>query len=117
MLITINGVQVASPDSYKVTIADLDASDTRSGNGTLFRDRVAVKRTIEMSWLFLDAQKLSVLLTNVSSVFFPVIYLDPQTNGYKSGEFYVSDRNTGVAILQSDGSYIWRDVSFSLVER
>lgn len=117
MLITINGVQVAAPDSYKVTIADLDASANRSGNGTLFRDRVAVKRTIEMSWLLLDAQELSVLLTNVSSVFFPVIYLDPQTNGYRSGEFYVSDRNTGVAIKQSDGSYRWRDVAFSIVER
>lgn len=117
MLITINGVQIASPDSYKITIADLDASGNRSGNGTLFRDRVAVKRTIELSWVQLDSQELSVLLTNVSSVFFPVTYLDPQANGYKSGEFYVSDRNTGVAILQSDGSYTWKDVSFSLVER
>ena len=117
MLITINGVQVASPDSYRVTIADLDASANRSGNGTLFRDRVAVKRTIEMSWLLLDAQELSVLLTNVSSVFFPVIYLDPQTNSLNSGNFYVSDRNAGVAVKQEDGSYVWRDVAFSLVER
>lgn len=117
MVITINGVQIASPDTYRVTIADLDASANRSGNGTLYRDRVAVKRTIEMSWLLLDAQELSVLLTNVSSVFFPVIYLDPQTNGYRSGEFYVSDRNAGVAVKQSDGSYKWREVAFSLVER
>lgn len=117
MLITINGVEVTSPDSYKVTISDLDASANRSGNGTLFRDRVAVKRTIEMSWLLLDPLELSVLLTSVSSVFFPVVYLDPQTNGMRSGDFYVSDRNTGVAVKQSDGSYKWRDIAFSLVER
>lgn len=116
-MIIINGVQVASPDVYKVTIADLDASANRSGNGTLFRDRVAVKRTIELGWYMMDAQELSVLLTNVSTVFFPVTYLDPQMNAQKTGTFYVSDRNTGVAVKQSDGSYTWKDISFSLVER
>ena len=116
-MIVINGVQPPAPDSYKVTIADLDASANRSGNGTLFRDRVAVKRTIELSWLRMGGQDLSVLLTNVSSVFFPVTYLDPETNGQKTGTFYVSDRSPGVAIKNSDGSYTWRDISFSLVER
>lgn len=116
-MISINGVQVIAPDTYQVTIADLDASANRSGNGTLYRDRVAVKRTINMSWLFINPQDLSVLLNSVSSVFFPVTYLDPQTNGFKSGTFYVSDRNQGVAIKNPDGSYVWRDVSFSIVER
>lgn len=116
-MLSINGIQVAAPDTYKVTIADLDASANRSGNGTLFRDRVAVKRTIEVSWTFLDAQELSVLLTNMSSVFFPVTYLDPQFNAQKAGTFYVSNRTAGVAIKQPDGTYKWRDVGFSLVER
>ena len=116
-MISINGIQVVSPDTYKVTIADLDSSANRSGNGTLYRDRITVKRTIELSWLFLDPLELSVLLNSVSSVFFPVTYWDPQTNGYKAGEFYVSDRSAGIAIKQSNGSYVWRDVGFSLVER
>lgn len=116
-MISINGVPIASPDTYTVTIADLDASANRSGNGTLFRDRVAVKRTIDMSWLLLDANDLSVLLNSVSSVFFPVTYPDPLLNGPRTGEFYVSDRKAGVAIKQADGTYKWRDVGFSLVER
>lgn len=116
-MLSINGTQVVSPDTYKVTIADLDASANRSGNGTLYRDRVAVKRTIEVSWLFLDPQDLSVLLNSVSTVFFPVTYLDPQTNGYKAGTFYVSDRPAGVAVKNADGSYRWRDISMSLIER
>ena len=116
-MLTINGVVIPAPDAYKVTIADLDASANRSGNGTLFRDRVAVKRTIEVSWLFLNSQDLSVLLTNMSSIFFPVTYLDPQSNSQRAGTFYVSDRNAGIAVKNKDGSYMWRDVSFSLVER
>jgi hypothetical protein len=116
-MIIINGIQVAAPDVYKVTIADLDASANRSGNGTLFRDRVAVKRTIDLSWYMMDGQDLSVLLTNVSSVFFPVTYLDPVTNSQKTGTFYVSDRSPGVAVRNADGSYTWKEIAFSLVER
>jgi hypothetical protein len=116
-VIQINGIKVAAPDTYEVVIADLDASANRSGNGTLYRDRVAVKRTINLSWLFINSQDLSVLLNSVSSVFFPVTYLDPQSNGFKSGTFYVSDRNQGLAVRHTDGSYTWRDVSLSIVER
>lgn len=117
MLISINGVEITAPDTYEVTISDLDASANRSGNGTLFRDRIAVKRTINLGWVFLSSDEISLLLTAVSPVFFTVTYLDPQTNANNIGTFYVSDRNQGVAVKQSDGTYRWRDVSFSLVER
>ena len=116
-MLTINGTQTPPPDTYKVTIADLDAFANRSGNGTLFRDRVAVKRTIEASWYILDAQSLSILLGSMTSTFFPVTYLDPQTNSFRTSTFYVSDRPAGLAIKQSDGTYTWKDVSLSLIER
>ena len=117
MLISISGTAVPSPDTYEVTISDLDASANRSGNGTLFRDRIAVKRTINIGWTFLSPLELSQVLQAVSPVFFVVTYLDPQLNSLVSGTFYVSDRTQGVAIKQSDGTYKWGNVSFSLVER
>ena len=116
-MITINGTKIPAPDAYDVTIADLDASANRSGNGTLFRDRVAVKTTIDLSWASLSASELSVLLKSVSSVFFTVNYLDPVENKTKSGVFYASDRKQGVAIKNKDGSYTWKGVGFSLIER
>lgn len=117
MLISIGGVSIPAPDTYEVTISDLDASANRSGNGTLFRDRIAVKRTINLSWLSLDSMELSKVLQALSPVFFEVTYLDPQINGLSAGTFYVSDRTQAVALKQSDGSYKWGNVSFSLVER
>ena len=117
MLISINGANVPSPDTYQVTIADLDSSANRSSNGTLFRDRVAVKRTIELGWAFLDATELSTVLQAISPVFFSVAYLDPEYNTTRVGTFYVSDRTQAVAIKQPDGSYKWGNVGFSLVER
>lgn len=117
MLISISGTAIPAPDTYEVTISDLDASANRSGNGTLFRDRVAVKRTINLGWTFLTPIELSQILQAVSPVFFPVIYLDPQLGALSSGTFYVSDRPAAVAVKQSDGTYKWKNVSFSLVER
>ena len=117
MLISISGTLIPSPDTYEVVISDLDSSANRSSNGTLFRDRVAVKRTINLGWTSLTAIELSQLLQAVSPVFFAVTYLDPQLNTMMAGTFYVSDRTQAVAIKQSDGSYKWGNVSFSLVER
>ena len=117
MLITVNGVELPSPDTYEVTISDLDASASRSGNGTLFRDRIAIKRTINLGWYLIDAEELSAILNAVSPVFVTVSYLDPETMSLKHGEFYASDRNQGVAMKQPDESYKWGNVSFSLVER
>ena len=116
-MITINGIPAPAPDSYEVVISDLDASANRSGNGTLYRDRIAVKRTINMSWALMSPQDLSILLTSMSPAFFSVTYIDPEMNGPATKTFYVSDRKAGVAIKQSDGSYKWSGVSFSLVER
>lgn len=116
-MITINGIAVPAPDEYGVVISDLDASANRSGNGTLYRDRVATKRTLNLSWAVMDYQDLSLLLNAVSSVFFPVTYIDPELNGLTTKTFYVSDRNAGIAIKQSDNTYKWKGVSFSLVER
>lgn len=117
MLLSINGTAVPAPDTYEVTISDLDASANRSGNGTLFRDRIAVKRTINIGWTSLSPLELSQVLTAVSPVFFVATYLDPLLNAMGVGTFYVSDRTQAVAIKQSDGSYRWGNVSFSLVER
>ena len=117
MLISINGANVPSPDTYQVIISDLDASANRSGNGTLFRDRIAVKRTIEIGWTSLNASELSTVLQAISPVFFSVAYLDPEYNTTRLGTFYVSDRTQAVAMKQSDGSYKWGNVGFSLVER
>lgn len=115
-MLIINGIPVPSPDTYEVVISDLDASANRSGNGTLYRDRIAVKRTLNVSWLLMDSQDLSILLNAMSTPFFSVAYMDPQL-GISTKTFYVSDRTAGIAIKMADGTYKWRGVSFSLVER
>lgn len=117
MLISVNGFMLPAPDTYEVTVSDLDASANRSGNGTLFRDRIAVKHTIDLGWVLLTSSELSQILQAVSPVFVSVTYFDPQLGGLTAGTFYASDRKQSVAMKQSDGSYKWANTAFSLVER
>ncbi|EJT6501991.1 hypothetical protein N2W39_001967, partial [Clostridium perfringens] len=49
--ISINGVAVASPKSFKVNIMDLDGENTgRNLLGVMLRDRIRVTRKLECEW-------------------------------------------------------------------
>ena len=55
-------VVLPAPAEIKWSISDLDGDGSgRNQNGDLFRDRVAVKRKIECSWLPMSAAKMATL--------------------------------------------------------
>lgn len=119
MIIKINNVALAeSPKEFRVTIVDLDdgESSVRTLDGTLTRDRVAVKRQIAMSWGVLKWSIISSILTSMTDTFFEVYYPDPLTGGYETKTFYVGDRPVPTA-LSKDGEIYWNDVSIILVEQ
>lgn len=119
MDIRINGVDiVAFPDEFKVTLLDLDDSDStsRSTTGLLSRDRVAVKRQIELSFGQLTWSQISGLLTQISSVFFDVYYPDPMSGSYLTKTFYVGNRPAPVGYAKN-GTIVWEGLSFSWIER
>lgn len=73
-------VVLPAPAEIKWSISDLDGDGSgRNQNGDLFRDRVAVKRKIECSWLPMSAQKWQQLLSAVSDPFFKLTYPDALT--------------------------------------
>lgn len=43
-MLKINGVDVATPKSFKVTIADIDGESNRNAAGLLIRDRIGTKK-------------------------------------------------------------------------
>ncbi len=69
-MLKINGVAIATPKVYEVTISDLDGESNRNANGDLVRDRIAVKRKLTLEWPPLTQAQISTLLNAVSSVFF-----------------------------------------------
>ena len=88
----------------------------RNARGTLILERIATKRKIELSWNYLDKDKLSQLLNLVSPVFFQVEYIDPQDNRRKTGTFYAGDRKVG-ALDYRNGVIRYKDIKFNIIER
>ncbi|RUS47567.1 DUF6711 family protein [Cohnella sp. AR92] len=119
MLMKINGVEIAAyPAQMSVTVLDLDDADstTRTVDGTMNRDRVAVKRQIEMTFTALPMEKISALLKSMRGVFFEVYYPDPMDGGYATRTFYAGNRPAPVAI-EKNGVVWWDQLQITLTEQ
>lgn len=119
MLIKINNVEIAAyPTEFSVTPLDLDNADstTRTADGTLNRDRVTVKRQIEMTWGILDWATISSLLQQMSGVFFDLYYPDPMDGAYATRTFYVGNRPTSFA-LNKNGTILWSGLKVTLTQK
>lgn len=114
-MIKINGVVLPAPSEFQVNIMDLSKAE-RNARGTIIIERIATKRKIELEWSYLNKDDLSMVLNLVNSVFFTVDYIDPQTNGWRKGTFYVGDRSVG-ALDYRNGVIRYKDIKFNLIER
>ena len=105
------------PSAFQVTISDLDdgESTTRAADGTLTRDRIAVKRQINIAWNTIKAAHASTILTMVAPVSFNLLYPDPQTGTMLTKKFYVGNRSAAIAVVKSDGLW-WNGMDFTLIE-
>lgn len=118
-MITINGVDIAAaPSVFQVTLLDLDDAEAsvRTADGTMNRDRIAVKRKIEMSWGPTSPSETSQILQAIQNEFFECTYPDPMTGQMETKTFYVGDRVAPFAV-QRDGEIYWTGLKLTLTER
>lgn len=119
MKILINGQEIAAyPSTFQVTVLDLDDgnSSVRTANGTLNRDRVAVKRQIDMTFGVLTEQQISGVLQAIGNVFFDFSYPDPMAGGTITKNVYVGNRVAPFAV-DSNGTVLWNGLKLTLTER
>lgn len=114
-MLIINGVNVVAPKSMSVSISDIDGDTGRNANGTIVRDRVAIKRKIELEWGMLTQAEISQLLNAVSSVFFSVTFIDPQ-QGQVTKTMYVGDRSAPVFSF-NEKFKPWSGLKMNLIEQ
>ena len=114
-MITINGTKIAVPKSYQVTVSDIDGESNRNANGELIRDRIAVKRKLEMEWGPLSQDEISTLLTAVEDTFFSVIFPDPK-EGIVTKTMYVGDR-TAPMYCFTNGEGKWTNLKMNFIEK
>lgn len=114
-MISIKGVVIPTPKTFEVTINDLDGESNRNARGELLRDRIAVKRKLNLEWPALSQSEISTLLKAVSSVFFTVTFPDPQL-GVITKTMYVGDR-TSPAYQYINGTVKWSGLKMNFIEK
>ena len=114
-MIKINGVDIATPKTFEATVSDLDGESNRNANGELIRDRIAVKRKLNLEWGPLKQSEIQTLLSAVSSVFFKVTFPDPQF-GMITKTMYVGDR-TAPAYSYINGEIKWQGLKMNFIEK
>lgn len=115
-MLKINGVTIATPKSFQVTIIDLDGETHRNARGQLIRDRIAVKRRLECEWPALKDAEISAILQAVKNEFFQVTYPDPMEGSMQTKTFYVGDRSSPM-YKKTGNSHLWEGLSLNLIER
>lgn len=119
MLIKINNVEItAYPNEFSVTPLDIDdsGSSVRTADGTLTRDRVAVKRQIDMAWGLLTWAQISSILQAMSGIFFDLYYPDPMDGTYVTKKMYVGNRPCPFAV-EDNGVMKWSGLKVVLTQQ
>ncbi|MDB2102141.1 MULTISPECIES: DUF6711 family protein [Clostridium] len=114
-MIKINGVAIATPKIYEATVSDLDGESNRNAAGQLIRDRIAVKRKLNLEWGPLSQSEIAPILNAVSGVFFTVTFPDPQL-GVITKTMYVGDR-TAPAYQYINEEVKWSGLKLNLIEK
>ena len=116
-MININGVVIATPKTFEVEIADIDGETNRNVKGDLTRDRIAVKRKLNLEWPPLTQSEISILLKSVSSVFFTVTFPDPEL-GIITKTMYVGDRTAPAYFYDEKIQEVkWSGLKMNFVEK
>lgn len=117
-LLKVGEYELPAPTVLQPGISDLDSEDGtgRSQTGTMFRDRIAVKRKVHCEWGVLTRAEMSALLDAMSPVSFRLTYPDPQTGELRTVTSYVGDRTPAVCNIISDTDWNWTGLSVDFVE-
>ena len=117
-LLKINTVDLPAPTVLQPGIQDLDSEDGtgRNQSGTMFRDRIAVKRTVHCEWGILTREEMAELLSAMSSPSFSLTYPDPQTGELETITAYVGNRVPAMCSVISDTEWMWTGLAVDIVE-
>lgn len=119
-LIKINGVDLKDPSTYDAQTSTL-VDGGRNTEGYFVGDVIRYDMAkIEASWKILSDVEWSNILKLFNPVYGgnfinQVTFLDQVTNTYITREMYVSDRKTGIKLMNGSKIY-YQNPSISLIE-
>jgi len=119
MYFAINGEELPIyPSEFSVSVMDLDDAETttRTADGTLSRDRITVKRQMEISWPPMTWDKLSAILQAMGDEFFEFTYPDSMSGQIETRIVYAGNRKAPV-LFTRNGVTLWQGLQVTLTEQ
>ena len=116
---SVNLVPYIAFQGLEYQLSDIDDPDTgRMMDGTMRRGKIADKDKWKLKFRAnLTTQEISTILSAVTHQYVTVQYMSPRTATLVTKTMYVGDRTAAHCIEREDGTLLWKDLSFSLIER
>lgn len=116
----INGTNIApyiAQKGLKWTRNDIDSAKAgRNLQGTMNRGRVVTKVKLEVKCAPLNQDQARMILNLIYPEYVTVHYIDPRL-GERNVQFYSNNVPSTFNSQATDGSLLWDEISFPLVER
>ena len=116
----IDGVDIANLIAYKgikYTRNDIDSANAgRNLAGTMNRGRVVSKTKIEIKCIPMTESQTRSILNLIFPEYVLVHYIDPR-EGERTAQFYSNNVPATVCVEDTDGTILFDEISFPLVER
>lgn len=122
MTLIVNGTDIVPYIAYgglSYQLSDIDDPETgRTMNGTMRRGKIADKEKWKVKCrVNLTTAEMSTVMSAISHQYVSVTFLSPKTNTVVTKTMYVGDRTAAHCIERDNGLILWKDLSFSLIER
>lgn len=117
VLITVDGVEMPCPSTFDWSLQDVSLGESgRTDDALMHKNRIAQKRKLVLSWVGVDPETASKILTAFNPQYFDVRYFDALENRYVTREFYAGDRTAPIQFWWT-GKRMFQSVSFDIIER
>lgn len=115
----INGVAIASPASCSWQLSDLSSDDSgrSTRDGSMSKDIIAQKRTLNFTWRQLtwaEASKLANFCKNKGAVVY-LTYPDIMAGTYTQGRFYTGNMTADYSLWNYKEQYV-TNISCTFIE-
>jgi hypothetical protein len=113
----INGRGIKNPSQFKIERFNITNME-RLANAEMVGDIIAKKRKFYFTYDAIDSSDLNVILSAIwdsDDLFFPLEYIE---NGVsKSAIVYVGSIPTELHRVTSNNHWVWKNVTFNLIEK
>lgn len=120
MILEISGVDITPYIAYqgvKWQRSDVDGPNAgRTAQGTLIRDRRAIKYRVDVTCRPLTLAEAAKVLQLIKPEYVSVTYTDPEAGGTVTRKMYSNNIPAQFCIKRRDGTELWSGITFPLIE-